>query len=49
MAVSKTDIALKLMGAGKMNPLHIFGEEDIEGHKELIEMIKAARAAADKE
>ena len=49
MAVSKTDIALKLMGAGKMNPLHIFGEEDIEGHKELVEMIKAARAAADKE
>ena len=49
MAVSKTDIALKLMGAGKMNPLHIFGEEDIEGHKDLVEMIKAARAAADKE
>ena len=49
MAISKTDIALKLMGAGKMNPLHIFGEEDIEGHKELVEMIKAARAAADKE
>ena len=49
MAVSKTDIALKLMGAGKMIPLHILGEEDIEGHKDLVEMIKAARAAADKE
>ncbi|MDO5045720.1 8-methylmenaquinol:fumarate reductase iron-sulfur subunit [Campylobacter sp.] len=44
--VGKTDIALKLMGAGKMNPMHIFGEDEIQGHKELVEMIKAAQAAS---
>nr|WP_317403804.1 8-methylmenaquinol:fumarate reductase iron-sulfur subunit [uncultured Helicobacter sp.] len=45
-SVGKTDIAFNLMMAGKMNPLHIFGEESIEGHKDLVKMIKAAKAAS---
>lgn len=48
-SVGKTDIAFNLMLAGKMNPLHIFGEEEIEGHEDLVKMIKAAQAAASKE
>ncbi|MBR8461263.1 succinate dehydrogenase/fumarate reductase iron-sulfur subunit [Campylobacter sp. faydin G-24] len=42
----KTDVAFNLMMAGKMNPLHIFGGEKIEGHDELVKMIKAAQAAS---
>ncbi|MBZ7994382.1 succinate dehydrogenase/fumarate reductase iron-sulfur subunit [Campylobacter canadensis] len=42
---TKIDIAYNLMKAGKMNPLHIFGDDKIEGHEDLIKMIKAARAA----
>lgn len=41
----KLDIAYNLMKAGKMNPLHIFGDEEIDGHKDLVKMIKAAQAA----
>lgn len=37
--------AVTLMGAGKMNPLEIFGGHEIEGHKDLVKMIKAAQAA----
>ncbi|MCD8212486.1 MAG: succinate dehydrogenase/fumarate reductase iron-sulfur subunit [Campylobacter sp.] len=44
--VGKTDIAFNLMMAGKMNPLHIFGDEEIEGHEDLVKMIKAAQAAS---
>lgn len=44
-SVGKTDIAFNLMTAGKMNPLHIFGEDEIEGHADLVKMIKAAQAA----
>ena len=47
--MGKMDIAANLMLAGKMNPLHIFGEEDIEGHDDLVKMINAARKAASKE
>ena len=43
--IGKMDIAANLMFAGKMNPLHIFGGEEIEGHDELVKMIEAARAA----
>lgn len=43
--VTKMDIAFNLMKAGKMNPLHIFGERKIEGHEDLMKMIEAARAA----
>lgn len=42
---TKIDIAYNLMKAGKMNPLHIFGDEEIEGHEDLVKMIEAARAA----
>ena len=48
-SMGKTDIAFKLMSAGKMNPLHIFGEEEIEGHEDLAKMIKAAQEAVSKE
>ncbi|MBX1730104.1 (2Fe-2S)-binding protein, partial [Campylobacter coli] len=44
-----TDIAFKLMRAGKMNPMHVFGEGEIEEHKDLVKMIKAAQEAAVKE
>ena len=44
--MGKMDIAFNLMGAGKMNPLHIFGGDEIEGHEDLVKMIKAARAAS---
>lgn len=37
------------MRAGKMNPIHVFGEDEIEGHKYLVKMIKAAQEAAVKE
>ena len=47
--MGKLDIAANLMLAGKMNPLHVFGEEDIEGHDDLVKMINAARKAASKE
>ncbi|QCD50308.1 8-methylmenaquinol:fumarate reductase iron-sulfur subunit [Campylobacter californiensis] len=42
---TKLDIAYNLMKAGKMNPLHIFGGEKIEGHAELVKMVEAARKA----
>ncbi|EOI0500516.1 (2Fe-2S)-binding protein, partial [Campylobacter jejuni] len=48
-SMGKTDIAFKLMRAGKMNPMHVFGENEIEGHKDLVKMIKAAQEAAVKE
>ncbi|HEC1218438.1 TPA: succinate dehydrogenase/fumarate reductase iron-sulfur subunit [Campylobacter jejuni subsp. jejuni] len=48
-SMGKTDIAFKLMRAGKMNPMHVFGEDEIEGHKDLVKMIKAAQEAAVKE
>lgn len=44
-SIGKTDIAYNLMKAGKMNPMHIFGEDEIEGHEDLVKMIKAAKAA----
>lgn len=47
--MGKTDIALDLMAKGKMNPFHIFGESKIEGHDDLVKMIKAAQAASNKE
>lgn len=47
--MGKTDIAFKLMRAGKMNPMHVFGEDEIEGHKDLVKMIKAAQEATIKE
>ena len=37
--------AVTLMRAGKMNPLEVFGGHEIEGHKELVKMVKAAQAA----
>jgi len=37
--------AITLMRAGKMNPLEIFGGHEIEGHKDLVKMIEAAKAA----
>ncbi len=37
--------AVTLMRAGKMNPLEIFGGHTIEGHKDLVKMIEAAKAA----
>lgn len=43
--MGKMDIAANLMMAGKMNPLHVFGDDKIEGHAELVKMIEAARAA----
>ncbi|KEA46519.1 (2Fe-2S)-binding protein [Campylobacter mucosalis] len=43
---AKMDIAFNLMKAGKMNPLHILGDEKIEGHDDLVKMIEAARAAS---
>lgn len=43
-SMGKTDIAWSLMRAGKMNPLHIFGEDEIDGHADLVKMIKAAKA-----
>ena len=48
-SMGKTDIAFKLMRAGKMNPMHVFGEDEIEGHKDLVKMIKAAQEATVKE
>ncbi|KAJ9789241.1 succinate dehydrogenase/fumarate reductase iron-sulfur subunit [Campylobacter jejuni] len=48
-SMGKTDIAFKLMRAGKMNPIHVFGEGEIEGHKDLVKMIKVAQEAAVKE
>ncbi|HEF2333002.1 TPA: succinate dehydrogenase/fumarate reductase iron-sulfur subunit [Campylobacter jejuni] len=48
-SMGKTDIAFKLMRAGKMNPMHVFGEGEIEEHKDLVKMIKAAQEAAVKE
>ncbi len=48
-SMGKTDIAFKLMRAGKMNPMHVFGEGEIEGYKDLVKMIKAAQEAAVKE
>ena len=44
--MGKMDIAFNLMGTGKMNPLHIFEGDEIEGHEDLVKMIKAARAAS---
>lgn len=44
--MGKMDIAFNLMMAGKMNPLHIFDGDAIEGHDELVKMIEAARAAS---
>lgn len=32
-----------------MNPMHVFGEGEIEGYKDLVKMIKAAQEAAVKE
>ncbi|MDA3056875.1 succinate dehydrogenase/fumarate reductase iron-sulfur subunit [Campylobacter sp. VBCF_05 NA6] len=46
--VGKTGIAVDLMMAGKMNPLHVFGGEKIEGHDDLVKMVEAARAAQNK-
>jgi succinate dehydrogenase and fumarate reductase iron-sulfur protein len=43
--MGKLDIAANLMFAGKMNPLHVFGGDEIEGHDKLVKMIQAARAA----
>ena len=43
--MGKMDIAANLMMAGKMNPLHFFGEEEIKGHADLVKMIEAARAS----
>ena len=46
--IGKTGIAMDLMMAGKMNPLHVFGGEKIEGHDDLVKMVEAARAAQKK-
>lgn len=43
--MGKMDIAMNLMMAGKMNPLHIFGGEKIQGHDELVKMVNAAKKA----
>lgn len=43
--VTRTGTAITLMRAGKMNPLEIFGGHTIEGHKDLVKMIEAAKAA----
>lgn len=43
--MGKMDIAANLMMAGKMNPLHVFGGDKIEGHDELVKMVEAARKA----
>ena len=43
--VARTGMAFTLMRAGKMNPLEIFGGHTIEGHKDLVKMIEAAKAA----
>ncbi len=43
--VARTGMAVTLMRAGKMNPLEIFGGHTIEGHKDLVKMIEAAKAA----
>lgn len=48
-SMGKTDIAFKLMRAGKMNPMYVFVEDEIEGHKDLVKMIKVAQEAAVKE
>nr|WP_265611049.1 hypothetical protein [Campylobacter jejuni] len=48
-SMSKTDIAFKLMRAGKMNLMYVFVEDEIEGHKDLVKMIKVAQEAAVKE
>lgn len=44
-SVGKADIAWNLMSAGKLNPLHIFGEDEIDGHGDLVKMIQAAKNA----
>lgn len=44
-SMGKMDIAYNLMKSGKMNPLHIFGEDEIEGHADLVKMIQAAQKA----
>lgn len=41
----KMDIAFNLMKNGKMSPFHIFDGDKIEGHADLVKMIKAAQAA----
>ena len=46
--IGKTGLAMDLMMAGKMNPLHVFGGEKIEGHDDLVKMVEAARAAQKK-
>ncbi|AOO66452.1 8-methylmenaquinol:fumarate reductase iron-sulfur subunit [Sulfurospirillum halorespirans] len=43
--VMRAGTAVTLMSAGKMNPLEVFGGHTIEGHKDLVKMIKAAQAA----
>lgn len=43
--ITKTGLAITLWRSGKLNPLHIFSEKEIEGHKDLVKMIKAAQAA----
>nr|WP_251830912.1 hypothetical protein [Campylobacter jejuni] len=48
-SMGKTDIAFKLMRTGKMNPMHVFGEDEIEGYKDLVKMIKVAQEATVKE
>ncbi|PVX10627.1 (2Fe-2S)-binding protein, partial [Campylobacter jejuni] len=35
-SMGKTDIVFNLMRAGKMNPMHVFGVDEIEGHKDLV-------------
>lgn len=44
-SVARTGMAIDLMRSGKMNPMAIFGEEEIKGHEDLQKMIKAAKAA----
>lgn len=48
-SLGKTDIAFNLIFAGKMNPMHIFGDDEIEGYENLSKMIKAAQSAENKE
>ena len=43
--MARIGTAVTLMRAGKMNPLEIFGGHEIEGHKDLVKMIEAAKAA----
>ena len=48
-SMGKMDIAYNLMKSGKMNPLHIFGEDEIDGHADLVKMIQAAQKAQETE